>query len=795
MGVLTRPPAEESPETEDADDSYGASHSSNSVISNLNNQQYAGMGSRSTVNSIPRFYVGLQLDVKDTAGVWSEAEIMKVDYDQELFFVTFIYWGDRWDEWISMTDQSRYADLHTHTYFEGHNPGSKLKLGQRIEVKDPYAKWLEAFVIDITANEIKAHYKGYHPKFDEWLDRSSDRIRSFGRHKKLDNKQVVKMRRWQVPGAPGSGNTTGDVHDLTCRDNGSSEYARDRTRYYQHQDSLEGQGQIKVGDGEQTEINNYTLYLVALARRGLCVQPMDGDGNCLFRSVSHQLYGTDSFHALVREKCMDYMAANATFFSQFVVGGTTSFHLYVAAKRRDGVWGDDPEIQAMCEMYNLPSEIWAFDVRNGARKLRTFHENMGNSSEPDRVIRLSYYGGGHYDSVVIASPLGPATVRGGSTCTESHRGILPGTPGVAEDAVIRRCEVLAERERRGLVEAQSRSQEIEQVQRHQDELASAVLASREQSEQGDIQRAEEEIVNQVLEESRRALMRHLCFDDGALGADEATGENSASGLPSAAADIEQQFLLWCAQSEEQQRQQKLQRTGSGSTADAKTSASSSSSSASSGEGSVKESGAEYKRRLSLTDASVKDADVRKDVQLSAVSQAKEDISSSSNSASSSIYCADSQAKATGGTSDIEGELMAAVLRSSEQEFLELQYREAQQQKEQEQEDLDLRLALEMSHGGYDDMQDYDNDEEDTKRAIQESMRAFNAGADAGVSTVGALAAGAGAGSFSSSSAASSSSSSNSTNAAHGNFNIGSQGLSADEDYDADLYLAIQASLK
>lgn len=56
------------------------------------------------------------------------------------------------------------------------------------------------------------------------------------------------------------------------------------------------------------------------------------------------------------------------------------FPLYLAAKRKAGCWGDDPEIQAICELYNRPAEIWAFDPKSGARKLRTFHESRVSHS-------------------------------------------------------------------------------------------------------------------------------------------------------------------------------------------------------------------------------------------------------------------------------------------------------------------------------------------------------------------------------------------------------------------------------
>ena len=56
-----------------------------------------------------------------------------------------------------------------------------------------------------------------------------------------------------------------------------------------------------------------------------------------------------------------------------------AFPLYVQAKRLNACWGDDPEIQALCELYNRPAEIWAYDSTRGARKLRTFHEAAGRA--------------------------------------------------------------------------------------------------------------------------------------------------------------------------------------------------------------------------------------------------------------------------------------------------------------------------------------------------------------------------------------------------------------------------------
>ena len=37
-------------------------------------------------------------------------------------------------------------------------------------------------------------------------------------------------------------------------------------------------------------------------------------------------------------------------------------------------------LQALCELYDRPAEIWAFDPTVGARKLRTFHETLSTTT-------------------------------------------------------------------------------------------------------------------------------------------------------------------------------------------------------------------------------------------------------------------------------------------------------------------------------------------------------------------------------------------------------------------------------
>jgi OTU domain-containing protein 5 len=136
------------------------------------------------------------------------------------------------------------------------------------------------------------------------------------------------------------------------------------------------------------------------------IKKMEGDGNCMFRAVSDQVYGNEDFHNIIREKCMDYLLIEREFFSQFVEGGDKEFDNYINMKRKFGVWGDDVELQAISELYNRPIEIYS----GSDKPLKTFHENIKeynlkekneqNNSIKISPIRISYHGKEHYNSVV-----------------------------------------------------------------------------------------------------------------------------------------------------------------------------------------------------------------------------------------------------------------------------------------------------------------------------------------------------------------------------------------------------------
>ena len=136
------------------------------------------------------------------------------------------------------------------------------------------------------------------------------------------------------------------------------------------------------------------------------VHVVEGDGNCLFRAVAHQIWGSQHRHAELRQMTLDYMEDRGIG-RALVDNNDEKFRAYIAERRQDKVWGDDPEIRAMEEMLDLPIEVYNAELEDGGREPSTIH--LSGSFPPSKTgdsckaIRLSYHGYQHYNSVVLES--------------------------------------------------------------------------------------------------------------------------------------------------------------------------------------------------------------------------------------------------------------------------------------------------------------------------------------------------------------------------------------------------------
>jgi hypothetical protein len=239
--------------------------------------------------------------------------------------------GESWDKWV--LSDNRVARHNTFTY--GNN--GQFKVGQIVEYSDGIGIWKKGTITAISAEQNKVEvttlgedFLGSEPE-SKWITGPRQNIRSVQRPAFTGQNR----RRWKVPSIVSTPEDT--VYTGATTDN-IDIYNQDKIEDVNKNFHVRQIAELS---------DRHTHYVTALASTSLRVVPVNGDGNCLFRAVAHQIYGNEELHSVVRSFCMDYMEADADFFAQFVEGGHDSFVYYVAAKRMNGCWGDDPEIQVI----------------------------------------------------------------------------------------------------------------------------------------------------------------------------------------------------------------------------------------------------------------------------------------------------------------------------------------------------------------------------------------------------------------------------------------------------------------
>jgi len=156
---------------------------------------------------------------------------------------------------------------------------------------------------------------------------------------------------------------------------------------------------------ENTLVSRFMHLLRTQHKPPLDMVEMDGNGNCLFRAISLQVFGDPSMHLKVRRRCLDFMEREADHFQNFVAD--EDFEQYVARKRIEGVHGNHTEIQAMSELYNRSIEVFVPD-QHSVKPINIFHHEYKRND--DAPIRLCYMDGNHYNAVI--DPLVPTAGLG-----------------------------------------------------------------------------------------------------------------------------------------------------------------------------------------------------------------------------------------------------------------------------------------------------------------------------------------------------------------------------------------------
>ena len=141
---------------------------------------------------------------------------------------------------------------------------------------------------------------------------------------------------------------------------------------------------------EMKYLDDMKRFREELIQYGLTIIEVGGDGNCLFRSISDQLDGTQMNHKQYRKDAIDYMLQNRDNFEPFIEDDVP-FDEYIDDMDKDGEWGGNLEIQALSMRHEFNAIVHQLDAPVFA--VSNFDPNAV------RTIHLSYHLGEHYNSV------------------------------------------------------------------------------------------------------------------------------------------------------------------------------------------------------------------------------------------------------------------------------------------------------------------------------------------------------------------------------------------------------------
>lgn len=120
----------------------------------------------------------------------------------------------------------------------------------------------------------------------------------------------------------------------------------------------------------------------------LRIVEVEGDGNCLFRSISVQLFGLNGVgsHLDVRKRAIQFMVMNREDFEPFLEDDE-KWDDYITRMSKDGSWGGHLELTAL-------SRVFEIDITIHHLGLPRFELKTGYDGKPRKVeFHISYHDG------------------------------------------------------------------------------------------------------------------------------------------------------------------------------------------------------------------------------------------------------------------------------------------------------------------------------------------------------------------------------------------------------------------
>ncbi|RMZ85573.1 hypothetical protein DV737_g603, partial [Chaetothyriales sp. CBS 132003] len=158
-----------------------------------------------------------------------------------------------------------------------------------------------------------------------------------------------------------------------------------------------------------------------LLKHNLKQKHIPGDGNCLFASLSDQLYDTPDKHAEIRARIIEHMRNFRPLFEHYVqtedvqtrraLRSTTAalrqesddpYADYLTLMSRLGTYGGEPELVAFCQAYDQDVRVHLPRFQSYGRENLDYTNEYRNHQAPPPILHVCYGGNeetrAHYDS-------------------------------------------------------------------------------------------------------------------------------------------------------------------------------------------------------------------------------------------------------------------------------------------------------------------------------------------------------------------------------------------------------------
>lgn len=142
----------------------------------------------------------------------------------------------------------------------------------------------------------------------------------------------------------------------------------------------------------------YAFLEEVLSKSHRKIDLISGDGNCFFRSLSKEVFGTERFHKWIRNQIVDYMKQRPTLFSLFI-DGTETIDEHLEKMRSDKVWATTAEIFAAATFLGMDIYLFTPVIH---QQYEWFHFRPLREVKHERFyVTMCHTGAEHFDRVVV----------------------------------------------------------------------------------------------------------------------------------------------------------------------------------------------------------------------------------------------------------------------------------------------------------------------------------------------------------------------------------------------------------